>query len=399
MYPCLNKLSSVEGNKILLYIIHRTSSGLIVPDIATGVKECLVITMERISDFYQSTIHTKRSQQSPFHIEYTCSKLKCFINEKETLQTSGWICDKHNQTHKTGHWRVWNQDQTKEQCEEDCQLEGLNDDALNKTPSDIELLRFSNHCESNKMHELVTHLGMVRIWKDIEYNHPKDIQVAKFLLLSSWKEMKTKCNFKTLSEALISMGISTHVLCQVKRVIKAETDIPADYLDCIPTDEILDALAPQIGQVYFQLGAEFGLSISILENIKNKNPRDLAAQNREVLFTWREDRSVKPTIRVLIQALVNIGKGARCLKEVLENVDLSTLKASEDTVHKSEGAIPQLITVKHVAATSTSDKHIPCQRNVTRPSRIPIAVKRGAPTAHRKPCPDPMLKGKKSDKY
>ncbi|CAG2196902.1 unnamed protein product [Mytilus edulis] len=54
----------VEGNKILLYIVHKTSAGLIVPDIATGVKECLVTTMERISDFYQSTIDVKRSQQS-----------------------------------------------------------------------------------------------------------------------------------------------------------------------------------------------------------------------------------------------------------------------------------------------------------------------------------------------
>ncbi|XP_076082645.1 uncharacterized protein LOC143053752 [Mytilus galloprovincialis] len=319
----------VEGNKILLYIIHRTSSGLIVPDIATGVKECLVITMERISDFYQSTIHTKRSQQSPFHIEYTCSKLKCFINEKETLQTSGWICDKHNQTHKTGHWRVWNQDQTKEQCEEDCQ--GLNDDALSKTPSAIELLRFSNQCESNQMHELVIYLGMVMIWKDIEYNHPQDIQVAKFLLLSKWKEMKAKCNFKTLSEALISMGISTHVLCQVRRVTKAETDIPADYLDFIPTDEILDTLAPQIGQVFFQLGTEFGLSIPDLENIQSNNPSDLAEQNKVVLFKWREDKQVKPTIRVLMQALFNIGRGARCLEEVLKNVDLQTLIVSKQS--------------------------------------------------------------------
>ncbi|CAC5363368.1 unnamed protein product [Mytilus coruscus] len=34
-------LVCVEGNKILLYMVHKTSAGLIVPDIATGVKECL----------------------------------------------------------------------------------------------------------------------------------------------------------------------------------------------------------------------------------------------------------------------------------------------------------------------------------------------------------------------
>ncbi|CAG2234351.1 unnamed protein product [Mytilus edulis] len=304
-----------------------TSSGLIVPDIATGVKECLVTTMERISDFYQSTINSKRSKQSPFRVEYSCSKMQCFVSEDEALQTKEWVCDKHKLTHKTGHWLVWNQDQQKEQCEEKCQ--GLSDDALSQIPSDNELLRLSIHCASSKMHSFVTYLGMLQKWEDITYNYPDNIEVSKFLVLSKWKEQNVKGSFKVLAEALNQMEISSHLLCQVRRVRKSETDIPADYLDFIPTDEILDKLAPQIGQVFFQLGVEFGLSVSILENIKNKNPRDLAAQNREVLFAWREDRSVKPTIRVLIQALVNIGKGARCLKEVLENVDPSTLKASE----------------------------------------------------------------------
>ncbi|XP_076084407.1 uncharacterized protein LOC143055150 [Mytilus galloprovincialis] len=474
----------VEGNKILLYIVHRTSSGLIVPDIATGVKECLVTTMGRISDFYQSTIHAKRSKQSPFHIEYSCSKLHCFISEEEALQTSKWVCDEHKLTHRAGDWLVWNQDQQKEQCEEKCQ--GLSDDALSQIPSDNELLRLSIHCASSKMHSFVTYLGMLQKWEDITYNYPDNIEVSKFLVLSKWKEQNVKGCFKVLAEALNQMEISSHLLCQVRRVRKSETDIPADYLDFIPTDEILDKLAPQIGQVFFQLGVEFGLSVSILENIKNKNPRDLAAQNREVLFAWREDRSVKPTIRVLIQALVNIGKGARCLKEVLENVDPSTLKASEVMenidpstlkasevmenidpsplkasevmenvdpstlkasevmenidpstlkasevmenidpstlkasevmenvdpstlkasevmesidpstlkasevmenidpstlkasevmVHKSTGAIPKLLAVKHFSATTKSDKQTPRQRNLKRPSRIPVAV-------------------------
>ncbi|VDH93171.1 Hypothetical predicted protein, partial [Mytilus galloprovincialis] len=106
--------------------------------------------------------------------------------------------------------------------------------------------------------------------------------------------------------------------------------IPLEYLDCIPTDEILDALAPQIGQIFFQLGAELGLSIANLENIQSNNSQDLAAQNKEVLFKWREDRTVKPTIRVLVQALVNIGRGAYCLQEILKNVDLNTLRRSEE---------------------------------------------------------------------
>ncbi|CAG2196555.1 unnamed protein product [Mytilus edulis] len=204
----------VEGNKILLYIIHRTSSGLIVPDIATGVKECLVITMERISDFYQSTIHAKRSQQSPFHIEYSCSKMQCFISEEKALKTKQWVCDKHKHIHTAGNWFVWNQDQKKEQCEDHCQ--GLSDDALSQIPSDNELLRLSIHCASSKMHSFVTYLGMLQKWEDITYNYPDNIEVSKFLVLSKWKEQNVKGSFKVLAEALNQMEISSHLLCQVR---------------------------------------------------------------------------------------------------------------------------------------------------------------------------------------
>ncbi|XP_076082499.1 uncharacterized protein LOC143053588 [Mytilus galloprovincialis] len=186
------------------------------------------------------------------------------------------------------------------------------------------------------MYELVSYLNMYEKWNDITQNYPENIEVAKFLVLSKWREMEDGCNLKALAEALTNMDISTHVLCQVRRVRIAKTEIPLEYLDFIPTEEILDALAPQIGLVFFQLGAEVGLSIGTLENIKSNNPRDLAAQNREVLFAWREDRTVKPTIRVLVQALVNIGRGAYCLQEVLKNVDLNTLRHSGEM-----GAIPK----------------------------------------------------------
>ncbi|VDI64029.1 Hypothetical predicted protein [Mytilus galloprovincialis] len=213
----------IEGNKVLLYIVHRTSAGLIVPDIATGVKECLVTTMERISDFYQSTINVKHSQQLPFHIEYSCSELKCFICEEEALHsmTSEWVCDKHEIRHRAGNWVVWNQYKKKEQCEQNCS--GLSDDALSKIPSDIELLRFSTKYPLNQMFELVTYLEMCEEWEAIKYNNGDRIEVAKFLVLTKWKQMKAGSNFQALAEALTTMNISKHLLCQVRRVRAAET--------------------------------------------------------------------------------------------------------------------------------------------------------------------------------
>ncbi|CAG2245944.1 unnamed protein product [Mytilus edulis] len=296
-------------------------------DIATVVKECLVTTLERISDFYQSTIHVKRCQQLPFHLEYSCSEMKCFIDEEEALQSNEWVCDTHNITHRAGNSTVWNQEKEKEQCEPNCP--GLSDDALNQRPSDIELLRFSIKCASSRMHELVTFLEMSDQWDTITENYPTNKEVAKFVILLKWKEKKEKNNFRALAEALTNMEISSHVLCQVRRIRIAETDIPSEYLDCIPTDEILDALAPKIGQVFFQLGTEMGLATATLESIQYKYPRQLIEQNREVLFTWREDRTVTPTIRILVQALANIGKGT-LYRKFFENVDPNTLRGSEN---------------------------------------------------------------------
>ncbi|CAG2228234.1 unnamed protein product [Mytilus edulis] len=324
----------VEGNKILLYLVHKTSAGLIVPDIATAIKECLVTTIERISDFYQSTIDVKRSQQSPFHIEYSCFELKCFISEEAALQISEWVCDKHKLAHRQGNWVVWNQDKIKEQCELHCP--GLLDSALNQIPSDVELYRLAAGCDETTIRELAIHLGMtLQDWDTLRSNNAQ-IEIVKYRILVNWRE-KYSGRFSRIAKALTDMDLPVHTLCQVKRERRAETDIPLEYLERIPTDEILDKLAPQIGQVYFQLGAAIGLSIGTLENIQSNNPRDLAAQNREVLFAWREDRTVKPTIRVLVQALVSIGRGALCLQEVLSNVDPNTLGESEKV--RDKGAI------------------------------------------------------------
>lgn len=135
------------------------------------------------------------------------------------------------------------------------------------------------------------------------------------------------------------------------------SDIPVDYLDLVPTDEILETLAPQIGQVFFQLGTAIGLSIANLENIQSNYPRDLAAQNREVLFKWKEEKTVKPTLQVLVQALFNIGRGTTCLEEIVRNIDIKkTLKAaSEERGQKRKKN--EAKTVKHVNETSKYDKH------------------------------------------
>ncbi|CAC5426138.1 unnamed protein product [Mytilus coruscus] len=337
----------VEGNKILLYLVHKRSKGLIIPDIATSVRDCLFITLERISEFYQSSIHCKASSKLPFHTEYSCSKLSCFTSEnKMASETEECLC-KHGENIKN-NWSIWNKKQALE-CDPNCP--GLSEDALSQVPSNTELLRVSDNCETRMIHDLALFLGMKEIvWNDMEYNNPKNTQIVKFLTLMHLKD-KDEITFEDLENGLKEMEITTHKLCVVRRLKQVKSSIPDDILDCIPSDEILDKLAPRIGKIVLQLGIELGLSVEEIENIIEKCDRDLPAQNKEVLFTWRKDRTVKPTIRVLEQAFVNIDKGARRLKEVVKDVDPKTLKAVEtvtDRIRENENRIIQDIQISQI---------------------------------------------------
>ena len=103
----------VESNKILLFILHKTSKGLIVRDIATGVKECLNDTLGRISEFYQSVSNKQSSQQQPFHVEFACSNFKCYLTESEAKASESHHvkCSGCNQDYEVD---IWNQDKVQE---------------------------------------------------------------------------------------------------------------------------------------------------------------------------------------------------------------------------------------------------------------------------------------------
>ncbi|CAG2234054.1 unnamed protein product [Mytilus edulis] len=315
----------VEGNKILLYLIHKRSKGLIVPEIATSVRECLHLTLERISEFYQSTVHEKVRSQLPFHTEYSCSRFICYFPEERlALKTDECVC-KHGDD-VTLNWKVWNQEQKQKQCDPDCT--GLSEDALSQFPNNIELLRLSVNCETRMIHDLALHLELEETeWRDMVENYPRNTQMVKFLTLIVLRE-NNGIRFGDLAKGLTEMKSTMHTLCMMRRRKQVMSNIPDDILDSIPTDEILDNISPQIGKMVFQLGTELGLSMADLENIDKCNC-DLTAQSKAVLFTWRRDTLVRPTIRVLEQALVNSRKGARCLEEVVKNVDPKTLRAVE----------------------------------------------------------------------
>ncbi|XP_076116865.1 uncharacterized protein LOC143084338 [Mytilus galloprovincialis] len=379
----------VEGNKILLYLVHKRSKGLIIPEIATSVRECLHLTLERISEFYQSTVQQKVNCDLPFHTEYSCSRLICYIPvERLALKTDECVCN-HGDNIKI-NWKVWNQEQKQKQCDPDCT--GLSEDALSQIPSNTELLRLSVNCATRMIHDLALHLDMEESeWSDMVENYPRNTQMVKFLTLIDLRE-NNGIRFRDLDKGLREMKITTHTLCMMRRRKQVISSIPDDILDSIPTDEIIDNISPHIGKMVFQLGIELGFSIADLENIDKCNC-DLTAQSKEVLFRWRRDRLVRPTIRVLEQALVNSRKGARCLEEVVKSVDPKTLRAVEtitDRIRDTADRIIQDIQISQILdhmmthlVISADDRrdieHYPRQNDQNK-ALLDIVIKRREPT-------------------
>jgi hypothetical protein len=71
-----------------------------------------------------------------------------------------------------------------------------------------------------------------------------------------------------------------------------------------------------------------GLRAVDLENIQYRYKHDLVKQTKQVLYDWRNDTSVNATLGVLEQALVNVGRGAMCLKIVVENIGVEKCRKS-----------------------------------------------------------------------
>lgn len=91
---------------------------------------------------------------------------------------------------------------------------GLQEEALNQIPSDIELQRFSSRCEETVIRELAIHLGMtLHEWEKLRSDY-EFVDIVKYRVLVSWRE-KYSGRFINIAKALQDMDLTTHTLCQV----------------------------------------------------------------------------------------------------------------------------------------------------------------------------------------
>ena len=86
---------------------------------------------------------------------------------------------------------------------------------MDQIPSDSEILRFSDHIDTEMMCMLVRHLGLrLQDWTDMTTNYPRNIATARLLILINWRDQK-RGTFCDLDKALAAIEVTKHKLCTV----------------------------------------------------------------------------------------------------------------------------------------------------------------------------------------
>ena len=119
-----------------------------------------------------------------------------------------------------------------------CTPLGLQEGALNQTPSDIELQRLVSRCDDTTIRELAIYLGMsFQECEDVRCDYDQ-IMMVRLKIMVNWRD-KYKGRFGDIEKALINMKLTTHILCQVSILIYCICCLHYISLTIISTDKCL----------------------------------------------------------------------------------------------------------------------------------------------------------------
>ena len=102
----------VEDDKVFVYLINKVNKGLIPPNIASTVQECLTLTMTKVIEFYHKRFGKSLSTSEvskAFAIEvgeWCTSGGGCYISVPEVKEKKTWSC-KNNKEHDTKYPLYW----------------------------------------------------------------------------------------------------------------------------------------------------------------------------------------------------------------------------------------------------------------------------------------------------
>ncbi|VDI08090.1 Hypothetical predicted protein [Mytilus galloprovincialis] len=329
--PSLDMFVSCDDDIIVVRLVHSTNGALIMRDLASSIRECLADALEKISQLYVKTSSTgSLTDKASFDLSLCCSSLvdPCLLPMfKLQKQDDVWICPEHGIGHRKDVLSSWDLQKEQIQCGVACPVS--NNDFLKQIPDDIHLRRLSMLYSVQEIKELLINLQQKStIWKSLLYindSQQEQEEILKFDTLRKYRD-KFLITFDDIRKAVERGHIqSPHTLCEVVRGNPIDFDQEPEIWDSLPTDELLDRLAPLIGNNSLLFLVELGMAFSTWEQIRYKqNDRNLVKLNRDILQEWRTTfcnlKSIKPSLR-------HIGSTAGTRKEEKPGLDVDLAKS------------------------------------------------------------------------
>ncbi|CAC5383605.1 unnamed protein product [Mytilus coruscus] len=291
--PSLDMCVSCDDDIIVVRLVHSTNRALIMRDLASSIKECLAVALEKISQLYVKTSSTGSvTDKASFNLSLCCSSPvdPCLLSMfKFEEQDDTWICPKHDIEHTKDVLSSWALQKEQIQCGVACpeihyslKFPVTDNDFLKQFPTDIHLRRLSMQYSVNEIKELLINLQKESaIWESLLYDESQqEPEILKFETLRKYRD-EFYLTFNDIRKAVESGNIrNPHTLCKVVRGKPIDFDQEPEIWDLLPTEEQLDRLAPLIGNNSLAFLVELGMEFATWEQIRFKqNDRDLAKLN------------------------------------------------------------------------------------------------------------------------
>ncbi|CAC5383627.1 unnamed protein product [Mytilus coruscus] len=109
--PLLDMCVNCDDEVIIVRLVHLTNRTLIIRDLASSIKECLAVALDKISQLYVKTGSSSVTNKTYFNQMMCCSSSDdpCFLPMlKLPEQDDPWICHKHGIEHTKAVLSSWN---------------------------------------------------------------------------------------------------------------------------------------------------------------------------------------------------------------------------------------------------------------------------------------------------
>ncbi|XP_052080208.1 uncharacterized protein LOC127718253 [Mytilus californianus] len=323
--PSLDMCVNCDDDIIVVRLVHSTNRALIMRDLASSIRECLAVALEKISQLYVKTSSTGSvTGKASFSLSLCCSSPvdPCLLSMcKLQEQDDTWICPKHGIEHTKDVLSSWALQKEEIQCGMACPA--TDTEFLKQFPTDIHLRRLSMQYSVNETKELAIHLGMqFNTWERLYETFGEEPERLNFEILRRCLN-GSNITFNEIRKAVKSGKIQNpHTLCKVVRGQPIDFDQEPEKWDLVPSEEHFDKLAPLVGNNSLAFLVELGMEFATWEHIRFKqNDRDLVKLNRDILQEWKTTfcslKTIRPSLRHIGQAFNNIGKNIKIVENVL----------------------------------------------------------------------------------